>query len=67
MTQPKPFRHGVDIQFRWIRRWWFIFPYKVLQFREKFMWQEVVDGLFPRNHEDWSDWYDVYQENENGP
>ena len=58
----KPFRHGTEVQFRWVWRWRFIFPYKVLQFREKMRWQEISDGLFPRNREDWTNWWDVYVE-----
>ena len=62
-TASKPHRYGNDVQFRWVRRWWLIFPYAVLQFREKVVWRSEEDGMF-RDNETWTKWHDVFVENE---
>lgn len=63
MTQPRPFRHGTNVQFRWVRRWFLIFPYAKLQFREKHVWRSVEDGMI-RDNADWSGWHDIFTETE---
>ena len=56
----KPYRHGINVQFRWVRRWWLIFPYAVLQFRERIL----AAGTTEDPDEQWTPWHDVYVENE---
>ena len=54
-----PYRHCKNVQVRWVRRWWLIFPYAVLQFREF-----DDDGVSYDPESCWTPWGDVFVENE---
>ena len=57
---PERYRHGYNVQFRWVRRWWLIFPYAKLQFRERML----APGTTTDPDAQWSPWLDIYTENE---
>ena len=56
----KPYRHGYDVQFRWVRKWFLCFPYAKLQFRERVL----AAGVTSDPEEQWGLWHDIFTENE---